>query len=314
MVEPDLGSGRVVREAEHTYHQGESMIIDAHNHPDWHKHNLDRFLENMAQYDIDRTWLFSWECPVDEFDPSYYRVGLSSSEGPIPFGDCLHYVEQRPSKFVLGYAPDPRRPDAIDRLQAAIDVHGVRIYGELKLRMTYDNPDALRMFRFCGEQGLPVTVHIDYEFDTGRRYPRPNWWYGGGIEAFERAVRACPGTTFIGHAPGFWAHISGDNQAYEVPYPPGPVVPGGKVVQMLRDYPNLCADLSAGSGLNALQRDPSFASEFVLEFQDRLLYARDGFDNRLQEFLDGLDLPKEALVKIYAANALRLVPEEATRS
>jgi predicted TIM-barrel fold metal-dependent hydrolase len=285
------------------------VIIDAHSHPDWHKHNLPRFLENMAQCNIDKTWLLSWECPAGEFDPSYYRTGLTSAEGPISFRDCLRYKEQHPGKFVLGYAPDPRRPDAIDRLQAAIDVHGVRVYGELKLRMCYDNPDALRMFRFCGERGLPVTVHIDYEFDTGQRYPRPNWWYGGGIEAFERAVRACPGTTLIGHAPGFWAHISGDGQAYQAPYPSGPVVPGGKVVQMLRDYPNLCADLSAGSGLNALRRDPSFAVDFLLEFQDRLLYARDGFHNELQVFLDSLDLPKEVLVQIYAANALRLVPE-----
>jgi predicted TIM-barrel fold metal-dependent hydrolase len=289
------------------------VIIDAHNHPDWHKHNLCRFLENMAQYDIDKTWLLSWECPADEFDPSYHRTGLTSPEGPISFRDCLHYKEQYPDKFVLGYAPDPRRPDAIDRLQAAIDVHGVRVYGELKLRMCYDNPDALRMYRFCGKQGLPVTVHIDYEFDTGQRYLRPNWWYGGGIEAFERAVRACPDTMFVGHAPGFWAHISGDGQAYQVPYPSGPVVPGGKVAQMLRDYPNLCADLSAGSGLNALRRDLPFAVGFLLEFQDRLLYARDDFHNQLQTFLDSLDLPKEVLVKVYAANALRLVPEESER-
>jgi hypothetical protein len=82
---------------------------------------------------------------------------------------------------------------------------------------------------------------------------------------------------------------------------------------MLRDYPNLCADLSAGSGLNALRRDPAFAVDFLLEFQAQLLYARDNFDNRLQEFLDSLDLPQEVLVKIYAANALRLVREESER-
>jgi predicted TIM-barrel fold metal-dependent hydrolase len=79
---------------------------------------------------------------------------------------------------------------------------------------------------------------------------------------------------------------------------------------MLRNYPNLCADLSAGSGLNALQRDPAFAVDFLLEFQDRLLYGRDDFNNRLQEFLDGLGLPQEVLLKVYAANALRLVPDE----
>ena len=285
------------------------MIIDAHNHPDWHHHDLPRYLENMARYNIDKTWLLSWECPVDEYSPSYNKVGITSPRGPIPFARCLHYKEQEPTKFVLGYAPDPRRPDAIDQLQAAIEVHKVRLYGELKLRMMYDNPDALRMYRFCGQRGLPVTVHIDYEFDTGSSYPRPNWWYGGGIEAFERAIRACPETTFIGHAPGFWAHISADGQFDQASYPEGPVVPGGRVIDMLRSCPNLYADLSAGSALNALQRDPSFALDFVLEFQDRLLFARDYFDNRLQAFLQSLDLPAPVAAKIYSENALRLVPD-----
>jgi predicted TIM-barrel fold metal-dependent hydrolase len=284
------------------------MIIDAHNHPDWHKHDLQRFLQNMAQHNIDKTWLLSWEAPADEWDPIYYSTCHTGPEGPIPFAHCLRYAQQAPGRFVLGYAPDPRRPNAIDLLQAAIDIHSVRVYGELKLRMTYDNPDALRMFRFCGEHGLPVTVHIDYAFDTGRAYPRPNWWYGGGIEAFARAVRACPETIFIGHAPGFWAHISGDDQYDQVAYPKGKVVPGGRVVELLRQSPNLYADLSAGSGLNALQRDPAFAVDFVLEFQDRLLYARDYFDNRLQQFLSSLDLPADVSSKLYSENALKLVP------
>ena len=78
---------------------------------------------------------------------------------------------------------------------------------------------------------------------------------------------------------------------------------------MLRQHPNLYADLSAGSGLNALQRDPAFAVDFVLEFQDRLLYARDCFHNEHQEFLNGLGLSQDILVEIYAQNALRLVPD-----
>jgi predicted TIM-barrel fold metal-dependent hydrolase len=287
------------------------MIIDAHNHPDWHRHNLQAFLANMDQYGIDKTWLLSWEAPADEFDPAYYRycpqVGVT---GPVPFTRCLHYVEQAPDRFVLGYAPDPRRPEAIDLLEAAIDIYGVRVYGELKLRMMYDNPDALRMYRFCAEKGLPITVHIDYEFDTGRKYPRPNWWYGGPIEAFERAVRAVPEATFIGHAPGFWAHISGDDKFAKEPYPEGPVLPGGKLIAMFRELPNLHADLSAGSGLRALKRDPEFGKDFLLEFQDRLLYGRDYFDNAHQEFLNSLDLPREVLDKIYYKNALHLARME----
>jgi predicted TIM-barrel fold metal-dependent hydrolase len=282
--------------------------IDTHNHPDWLGHSLPRFLSNMEEHRIERTWLLTWIAPDDEVDPFYHTTVGPGRGGPISFARCLSYAERAPDRFVLGYAPDPRRPEAIDQLRAAIDLYGVRVYGELKLRMCYDNPDALRMFRYCGERGLPVVVHIDYEIPTGFTYPRPNWWYGGGIDAFERAVAACPGTTFIGHAPGFWAHISGDAQARAESYPSGPVAPGGKVVEMLRRYPNLYADLSANSARNALARDPAFGREFVVDFQDRLLYARDGFGDELDLLLESFQLPEEVLTKILGGTALQLVP------
>jgi len=287
------------------------MIIDAHNHPDWHGHNLDRFLVNMRDHAIDVTWLLSWECPHDEYAPNLTGVIPDvGPHGPIPFSRCLSYAERAPGKFVLGYAPDPRRPEAIDQLSAMMAIYGVRVCGELKLRMMYDNWDAIRLFKFCGIKKVPVTVHLDYEIGTGEvRYPRPNWWYGGGIEAFERAVQACPETIFLGHAPGFWAHISGDD-LYRTSYPKGKVMLGGKVPAMLRQYPNLYCDLSAGSGHNALARDPEFAREFILEFQDRILYARDYFDNQHQVLLNSLNLPTDVLAKIYAGNALKLVPLE----
>jgi predicted TIM-barrel fold metal-dependent hydrolase len=285
------------------------MIIDVHNHADWHRHDLKKFIENMDQFGIDKTWILSWECPETEFDPNYNKhcIGLGKV-GPVPFERCLSYVERAPERFVLGYAPDPRRPDAIDQLNAAIEIYGVRIYGELKLRLMFDDLDAIRMYRFCGEKGLPVLVHIDYEFYRGTPYPRPNYWYGGGIEPFERAVAACPETNFLGHAPGFWAHISDDDQYNKVAYPKGKVVRDGKITKMLRKYPNLYCDISAGSGCNALSRDPEHAKEFLTEFQDRVCYGRDYFDNIHQEFLNSLGLPKEILDKIYYKNALKLVP------
>ena len=284
------------------------MIIDCHNHPDWHGHDLPRFLANMDQHGIAVTWLLSWECPEDEYDPSYNHVIPAGPDGPIPFARVLSYVERAPDRFVPGYCPDPRRPDAIDRLQAAVEIYGVRICGELKLRLVYDDPDALRMYRYCGTARLPVTVHIDYEFETGKGYPRPNWWYGGGLEAFARALRACPETVFLGHAPGFWAHISGDDKASKEPYPEGKVLPGGRLIDLLRSCPNLMCDISAGSGRNALARDKGFAQEFVLEFQDRILYGRDWFDNAHQELLAELELPATVVEKIQSGNASRLVP------
>jgi predicted TIM-barrel fold metal-dependent hydrolase len=284
------------------------MIIDSHNHPDWYGYDLVRFLDNMDKYGIDKTWLLSWECPPDEFDPYFipYVSGLGSC-GPIPFSRVVSYMERAPGRFIPGYCPDPRRADAVDKLRSAVSTYGVKICGELKVRMMYDNPDALRLFRYCGETGLPVTVHIDYELDTGVKYPRPSWWYGGGIEALERAVIACPETIFLGHAPGFWAHISADGNHSRTLYPEGPVIEGGKLITMMERYPNLYCDMSAGSGCNAMKRDPAFAKRFLIQYQDRILYGRDFFDNGHQELLNSLDLPKTVLEKIYSGNAQKLV-------
>lgn len=286
------------------------MIIDAHNHPDWHGHDLDKFVANMDQYGIDKTWILSWESPIDEYDPVFLNVlppGLES-ESAIPFSRCLSYVERKPDRFILGYCPDIRKPDAIDRMKAAVGIYGARVCGELKLRMMYDNYDAIRFFKYCGEAGLPVILHLDYEFQAKYGFPRPNYWYGGGIDALERVLQKCPDTIFLGHAPGFWAHISDDDKYDKQAYPTGKVVPDGKIVQLLRKYPNLNCDISGWSGKNALSRDPEYAKYFLTEFKDRIFYARDYFDNAHQEFLSSIDLPADVLEAIYSGNALRLVP------
>ena len=105
-------------------------IIDAHNHPDWHKHDCNKFLLNAALCNIEKTWILSWECPRAEFDPDYNNILCSGDNGyPIPFSRCLAYKQAAPEKFVLCYAPDPRLPESIDQLDAAVDIHGVRVYG-----------------------------------------------------------------------------------------------------------------------------------------------------------------------------------------
>ena len=81
----------------------------------------------------------------------------------------------------------------------------------------------------------------------------------------------------------------------------------GKLVEMLRALPNLYCDISAGSGLNALSRDLEFTKGFIEEFQDRILYGRDYFDNKQQELLNSLEIQNSVLEKIYSGNALRLL-------
>ncbi|MEN6372126.1 MAG: amidohydrolase family protein [Armatimonadota bacterium] len=285
------------------------MIIDAHNHPDWYSYELPRFLANMAEFGIDKCWLLSWESPEDEWDPAYNSCypPLDGIAGPIPFSRCIAYAKEVPEKFILGYAPDPRKPGAIDALKKSMAEYNVRICGELKQRMPCDIPEAIELFDFCGKAGLPVIVHMEYAINpagTEGDYP---WWYGGSMDSLENALIRCPDTIFIGHGPGFWAHISGDDQYKSSTYPEGPVLPGGKLISMLRQHDNLVCDLSATSGINAIKRDSSFGRDFVLEFQNRILYARDCFNNNHQLFLRSMNLPEETLQKILSENAMHLV-------
>jgi len=289
-------------------------IIDAHNHPDWHGYNLQKFLENMEQYHIEKTWLLSWESPLEECWDATPSVICGSFLGKrnvaIPFERCLSYAERAPEKFVLGFCPDPRDPKAAYYLKAAHSIYGARVCGECKFRTTYDSPDATRLFRMAGELGMPVTLHFDYDYQTTIDKPWNEWW-GGDMFNLERMLQLCPDTIFLGHAPGFWINISKDDlwKTERYPKPNTPVVEGGVIPTFLRKYPNLYCDISAGSGCLALSRDPQFAYKFFMEFQDRILYARDYFDNVHQEFINTLNLPQEVLEKVYHKNAERLLGE-----
>ena len=282
------------------------MIIDIHNHADYHKYSAEKILENMDKYGINITCLTSWECPVTDYDPMTKQNFSPFSDMPVPFERCVSYKEKAPDRFLLGYAPDPRKPDSIDRLKAVIALYDISMYGELKLRMMYDDLDAIRMYRVCGEYGLPVLMHFDYELGGGT-YPWTSYWYGGGLDVLERVLALCPETNFMGHAPGFWAHISDDAYYKTEAYPKKPVIPGGKIERLLEKYPNLYCDISAGSGNNALNRDHDFSRKFLETWQDRVVYGRDYFDNVHRETLESLSLSEDTLQKIYCGNAKRIL-------
>lgn len=287
-------------------------IIDAHNHPDWLGHNFDKFIANMDEFGIDRTWLLSWECPENEYHAGTPSVIpgqlLGTVTGPIPFSRCIDYLEKAPERFILGYAPDPRDQYACRKLCAAHDIYGAKICGELKCRMMYNNFDCLRLLRTAGQLKMPVTMHFGYDHQFTYE-DRRREWFGGTIRTLEDILSTCPGTDFLGHAPGFWIHISDDDHYLDPDYPTTqiPIKKDGEIVRLLRKYPNLYCDISAGSGLYALKRDPEYAAEFITEFQDRVLYARDCFHNQHQEFINSLGLPETVLEKVYSGNAERLL-------
>ncbi|MDR1531426.1 MAG: amidohydrolase [Clostridiales bacterium] len=283
------------------------MIIDIHNHADYHRYNVRQMLRNMDDNGIDITCLLSWEAPETDFDPMTRHALSPLLDTPLPFERAVAYKEAAPDRFLLGFCPDPRRPEAIQRLKSALGLFDLSLCGELKLRMMYDNPDAIRMYRYCGEEGLPVLLHLEYELPGASKWPWPSYWYGGAIETLERVLAQCPETIFIGHAPGFWAHISADGKHLTESYPAGPVVPGGAVARLLDRFPNLYCDISAGSGHNALNRDRDYARSFLLAYQDKICFGRDYYDSVHRELLESLNLPPEVLEKIYCGNAKRIL-------
>lgn len=294
------------------------MIIDTHQHVFWHGRNDADLVADMDAHQIDLAWLLTWEIPIAEDARGYHSVlnpvhlRPDGTHAGIPLSDLLLTQSRYPDRFLVGYCPYPLLGDAPALFEAAHRVHGVRICGEWKFRIPFDDPRSLNLFRKAGDLGCPVVLHLDVPYlvnDEGKSVYIDSW-YGGTIDNLERALQACPQTTFIGHAPGFWREISGDARQAGLSYPRGPVTPGGGVTRLLRQYPNLCADLSAGSGLNALKRDVAHAVDFINEFSDRLLFARDYYGGELQAFLNSLDLSDEVRDKLFTRNAQRLVPLE----
>jgi predicted TIM-barrel fold metal-dependent hydrolase len=296
-------------------------IVDTHQHVFWHGRDDLGLIADMDAHGIDYAWLLTWEIAPFEDDHAYHKVlnpaNLRSdgTHAGIVLADLVRARDRFPERFILGYCPHPMHPMAPELLRAAVRMYGVRVCGEWKFRLPFDDPRCIRLFDTAGELRLPVVLHLDIPFLSdgkgGRKYdPR---WYGGTVENLERVLQACPGTTFIGHAPGFWREISGDAADDPAIYPRGGVTPGGRLYQLFEKYPNLFADLSAGSGRFALEREPGHAVDFLVRFQDRLLFARDGYEQELYRFLQTLPLPEEVVAKIFFRNAERLVPREGTR-
>lgn len=292
------------------------MIIDAHQHVYYQGLNPKGLVDEMDSFGIDFAWLLTWYLPPGEgvisshrvFNPCNFRT--DGTHAGATLDDLSRACDYYPNRFLPGYCPCPLEGSAPDLFEAAYRMHGVRICGEWSYRMLLDDPRSLELFRKAGELNAPVVLHIDTPY-----LPDPNGnliyqtnWYGGDIGNLERTLNACSNTIFIGHAPGFWRYISGDADKDPNPYPSSPIASGGGLFHLFETCPNLLADLSAGSGLNALERASDRGRSFLTRFSDRLLYGRDASGNLLQEHLQSLDLPRDVSDKIFFQNALRLIP------
>ena len=247
---------------------------------------------------------------------------LNNPETPTEhqsIGEVLSICEKYPGRFIPFCNVDPRLPRHPGKMKVEdFDVIleqcrdlGCKGMGELTCRIPWDDPSLMLLLASCEKVNFPVTFHTitpdvnSYGLIDDLGFPR-----------FEKTLRKFPALKFFGHSPGFWSEISGDvTQKTKCGYNKTPVKPGGTLQRLFRKYPNLYGDMSAGSGFNALTRDPGHAYEFIDEFQDRLLLGLDYCSTRnnmqhvewLTEQRDAKKISSKAYEKIMWRNLNRAI-------
>ena len=221
-------------------------------------------------------------------------------------------------------------------------VSGVKLFKLFGL--SYRNPDgsliAIDDSRFdpiweaCGRLGLPVIMHTadpsaffdpitpdNERFEELSRHP--DWHFPADKFPSRASLHAArnnlfsrhPKTTFIA------AHLGNDGEDLVA------------TAKLLEDYPNVYIEIA--SRISELGRQPYTARDFLIQYQDRVLFGTDGpwpelryqsywrfLETRDQYFpysekpfppqgvwrIYGVYLPDEVLRKIYQTNVCRIVP------
>ncbi len=202
-------------------------------------------------------------------------------------------------------------------------------------RLALDDPELDVVWETAGRLGIPVFIHtgdpaeffqpLDFHnerwlemalferrrFNDRSRFPS----FDSLMAERDRLIAKHPNTTWV------LAHMSWYANDLE------------RLGKLLDTYPNVYTEV--GAILYDLGRQPRFAREFFIKYQDRILFGKDSFRpeeypyywrvfETADEYFDyyrdyhafwklyGLDLPDEVLRKLYNGNALRIIPRMST--
>jgi len=317
--------GEVIEEAKFPF-------VDIHSH-----------LWRMASMDLTET--------TREMDSLNMKVlvNLSGRSGETLKAMVDEAREQAPGRFIVFANIDfdgIDEPNWTERTVAQLEedynngARGVKIFKNLGLtvqdaeenRIHTDDPRIDPVWAKAGELGMPVLIHTGEpaEFwepidETNERwlemkqYPSRHRGDSSRYPSWEvvmkeqwNVFRKHPETTFINAHFGWMANDL------------------ARLGEHLDEFPNVYTETAAI--IAELGRQPRFAKEFFIKYQDRLLFGKDTY--RPQEYwtyfrvlesddeyfdyfrrrhafwqMYGLDLPDEVLQKVYYKNALKILPD-----
>ncbi|HCN29055.1 MAG TPA: amidohydrolase [Verrucomicrobiales bacterium] len=243
---------------------GAEPVTDIHQHTNYRGRADEHLLAHQKAMGVTTTILLPAGTPMDTPSTNQGKSnGLAAGCGTTD--TCMALARAHPGACLWG------ANEVTDHENAAAEIEkwlkqGACIIAEQKFHVECDSAQSQRLYALAADYGVPILLH----FQEGA--------YNLGYERFHTMLARFPKTSFIGHAQTFWGHIDKGHDPKAL-YPKGPVTPGGLTDRYLADYPNMFADMSAGSGLNALTRDEDHTRGFLERHQDKLLYGSDCTDH-----------------------------------
>ena len=274
-------------------------------------------------------------------------VNLSGRSGALLKKSVQNIASNYPRRFVVFANVDFNgvgNPDWTDKAVAQLEAdvkngaRGLKVYKSLGMRNTdidgkriaVNDPRLDPIWATCGRLGIPVLIHTadpksfwdEFNADNERWLElktRPRRKRGADnpapweqlIKEQHNMFKKHPKTKFINAHMGWFANDL------------------GTLGKLLDEMPNMYVGI--GAIIAELGRQPRFAKEFFIKYQDRILFGKDSWQPkefptyfRVLETADeyfpyhkkyhafwamyGLDLPDDVLKKVYYKNALSLVP------
>lgn len=239
-------------------------IIDIHQHTNYHGRTNEQMLAHQRAMGVTQTILLPAGSAVKR--PSTHdgkSIGLAAGTGGNQ--TVLEMARAYPKEFLFGANEITDLPEARHEIEKYLKL-GAVIIGEQKFGVECDSAESQILYQLAEEYRVPILLH----FQHGT--------YNLGFERLYKMLEKFPRVNFIAHAQTTWANIDKNYDIKQGLYPLGKVTPGGITDRYLSDYPNMFADMSAGSGLNALIRDEEHTRGFLERHQNKILYGSDCTD------------------------------------
>jgi predicted TIM-barrel fold metal-dependent hydrolase len=312
---------------------------------------------SRARYPFVDVHSHQWLMPIQDLDKLVREmdalnmgvmVNLSGFRGQLLSWSLANVQKHHARRFLVFVnldfekAGDPEWPkEALAQLDQAVrqGAAGLKVYKSLGLtdrdksgkRIPVDDPRLDPIWQRCGELGIPVLIHsgepspfwlpkdrrnerwLELKQEPDRYRPADRFPpYETILAEQHRVFRKHPKTRFID------AHLGwlGNDLA--------------RLGALLDELPNVYTEI--GAVLAELGRQPRTAREWMIRYQDRILFGKDTYVpseyhtyfrvlETADEYFDyyrkrhahwkmyGLDLPDAVLRKIYYGNALKLFPQ-----